>query len=1568
MADAAPSVNPTWGPGNAPPAIRRRKWLLAAIVGLVLITGIAIGLMFWFAPPRTPLALPIWIVAEPGSASPVPWAAQDRAALLESGVLGRTIDEPTANPNRDQIRLRFQALSRASRRESIVVYLAAAASVDAAGVVYILPSDPLGDHPRNRLPLADLLAAFKDCPARHRLLVLHLTPPHEDPLFALPPGELSAAIYRTLDDTPDAGRLCLVACAPGETPHASPDLGRTAFGYYLEAGLHGAADGWGGDRDGHVNANELASFVRARVSRWAAASLRTPQTPVLLGTAADFTLRTYARGRILQNYPTPPPGEAIAPPTGMTFPDWLKAGWERHDKWLADGRASAAPRAFALLRHALLAAERDLLSGRPAGEVQQSLDKQIASHDALALALSAVPTPDPLPTLAAAFPDYVLPEPALLDDLRTASSRADAAPPPPAPEAGKPIPPPTLPPEFEPFKAKPYPLLALAAFKLLAEDPPSAALVRRLSLLLSTKEPVPKFAEVLFIQRLAALAVPTSPVPWSPQRAALAIQTARDFEDAAARPEVYENAQRFVEEAYRQRADAEAILFAPGFAPAQEADRRLKLASLAAAELKAFSIQLHTSQVAASKASLWLGGAASAAEAGLIPLPAAVRFGTLFAEPGVGAATTLRDRIASLREREAELLAAQAEFILPFRPEVLTQLRNRVESGDADSAALAEADAVLCTPLLPVAERAALWNARAALSRRLSDEVVRKDAAEDDSHRRELSRPQSPDPRSLPPALPADTERTARTARLRKLWPERAAGDLDALRRKELARRLWAWHAERFTYEARDPSDPVPTDAGYKFSSSAARNCAVAAGGPSREPYLDIEPLPELVLRPDETEKPFDVKVRTIGTTKPENVGARAYSPSPAWVTIHGGTNGPFDPTQRIPFQIAVGERPEAHPELKGVLIEAEVTDGRTYHRRMPVELGDLANRLTLTVKPVGEKVQPVRAVELRPNGDPQAYELRLANPGKKAQSVIVRLPQYDRETERLTVEPEKDVKLKFKPPTPSTMLPVPPMGQPATPVDPFDPVKGNELEVVVIDPAEPDKVRQRFTVPVQVLDPADYLRVKGVAFTPAIGNRPNRLALEIVPARVPPGPPVPITATLPRERNPDVVRVRDANLSAPLPANGKSLTLYAENTTFKVGEPVAVGPPSEELPRVTVTVAADGCERVFTFTGRLPPLGGTVRLNPIAYPMVRVRAKPLPLDPKEPPPPAPLPTGPIPVRPYVEPVFASGLVPLPLELEVDNAPDGATVQIRLGTERLDLATGKLLFSPDVTLPLAPGEPPLPAKDRTAKIKFDPKGESLTFKGTLTDPAPTLPVEVLVGRRVIEARLIDRDGQPLRDPDGNEVVGRTRVVFDGAKPTGIEFLGLQPRMPQGKVMVVRATSDLPVSGVKEVAFFLGKPVKDGPPPAAVPVPGVLFDLQTNEWRATLPIENLKGPQTVSVQFVSKAGQVRALPVEIELADPAELNTPPPGSIRGTVTDNDFKQKGLKVFLYDAAAKPVKEAVTDANGLYEFKDMPAGTYFVYAYNVPTRRESKKRVDLKPGAKETIDLPLMLSGRP
>jgi hypothetical protein len=100
--------------------------------------------------------------------------------------------------------------------------------------------------------------------------------------------------------------------------------------------------------------------------------------------------------------------------------------------------------------------------------VKRTLDARLASAEQLATALRAVPTPEPLPTLAATFPGYALPEPALVEQLRTAAISVESRPVPVLAKPGEQPTDPALPPEFDAFKAKPHALLSAAAFVVLA--------------------------------------------------------------------------------------------------------------------------------------------------------------------------------------------------------------------------------------------------------------------------------------------------------------------------------------------------------------------------------------------------------------------------------------------------------------------------------------------------------------------------------------------------------------------------------------------------------------------------------------------------------------------------------------------------------------------------------------------------------------------------------------------------------------------------------------------------------------------------------------------------------------------------------------------------------------------------------------------------------------------------------------------------------------------------------------------------------------------------------------------
>jgi hypothetical protein len=1496
---------------------------------------------------------------------------EDRLALSDGGWLGRSRDEWSANPNRDQIRLRFRALANVPRAQPVVIYLASPAAVDAAGGVFLLPADRLVDHPRNRLPLTELLAAFHDCPARHRLLILNLVPPTEDPLFSSGRDDLSTAVFKTLEGNSDPNGLCLVACGPGQVPVASAELGRTVFGWYLEAGLRGEADGWAGDSpDGRVTVDELAAFLREKTGHWVTATRGGMQSPRLVGSATDFTLRALTRT----------PSENEKSETEFNYPEWLRMGWEQHDQWQRDGRAGASSWAFRKFRAALLSAEQDFLAGKPVAAVQRDLDRQLLAANQLASTLTAIPTPDPLPTLAALYPGYANPDPALLTELRDAARRFDSRPPAPPPAPGeKPTPEPLIPPEFDPFKAKPHATLALAVFLLLSDDPdPTPARVRALAQLLATQTLTPRFAETALIQRLAKLATQTPLIPWSSERAALVLQTARLLE-ASTNPEVFAWAEPAIDRAYRLRADAEAVYFAQGYASTTEASNRLREASATARRVKETADRLRIASTTWHEATAWLVGATEAVQTGTIPIAVAEQLAELIRKLGdtLSPPTTpldldaFVDRANEWDGQSNTVRATITEFARPFRGDAVTKLRARAESPEAGPAVIAELDVLLATPLLTVVDRANLWNARAALARKLADEAIRRDTTNRESLQKGLaSRPQV-DPRepASEPTVDLDAvrnrirwsaallrvggleestittlqtdlnrlaaDRFAFADRLRRAWVEEVPAQLTTstgsrsarlacvlpivpttavldspatnpatAAYRSAARATWMWQAARFEYESRELSGE---DAALSFAFAAARACRAVAG-PKAEMYLEVTPTAIPKLTPEHPTASLRMNFRAVGGDSRTDVRISTLSPSDGWVKVGQTAPVTLNPLRQgsTEFSLSAGDTPVSFPGALGVLVEAEA-GGRTYHRRVPVTLEEITDRLDLYIRTApGQLPIAAREIRIRPNSTIQPYQLLLANPTPKERKVIVRLAGLNRETDVVTIPPSKTTTLAFPGPPP---MPVPLVQPGQTPVlDEGLLVKGDELVLQLLDPADRETVRQTIRMPVIVAHPADYLRVTDPVFKPSAGSRSNRLSATIVPGDIPPGGPCNARLGFPAERNPGLV-IRDGSLTGSVVRGGPPVSLYADNLAL----------PGLAGTDVWVTISADGMERVITYTAFLPSLGENVRLMPVGKPMVRVK---------------------------VEPV-ATGTKPLPVTLEVDNAPPDATLEFLIGTAKDDDSP----VVADLIMPIPT------AKDVAARVKFDLKGETLLLSGSIKDHGPKLPIELLVGKRVLEARLLDRKGNIL-------ATHRANVVFDGTPPQKVHFTDLPPKARKDRPLLVRATCDPTVSGIKDVKFFLGQPQKNEPPQNPPPIAGKLFDEKTNEWRASIPVEGQKGIVTVGVQFTTNVGLAAIEVQEVELMDPAELNKPEPGHIAGKLIEGRIPQPEAVVFLLDEKDDVKAKTTTKPDGTFEFKDVIPGSYFLFSNKESTNRHIKQEVVVKPGETLMLTLELLL----
>jgi hypothetical protein len=1491
-------------------------------------------------------------------------------ALANGAWLGRPREDWAANPNRDQIRLRFRALAHVARDQPVVVYVASPAAVDAAGGVFLLPADRLGDHPRNRLPLNELLAALHDCPARHRLLILNLIPENEDPLFSPPPGDLSHAIFDTFQGADDPNLLCLVASSPGQIPVASPVLGRTVFAWYLEAGLRGDASGWkDASPNGRVSVEELAAYVRAATGRWVSATRGGTQTPRLIGTAADFTLRAL---------PQMQPEREATTGSDFTYPEWLRTGWQQHEQWLRDGRGEAAPRALLKLQAALLDAERNFLAGQSPSVLQRELDGQISAANQLASVLMAVPTPDPLPTLASIVPGYANPDSALLAELRDAARRFDTRPPAlPLAPGEKVAPEPLVPPEFDSFKAKPHLSLALATFLLLSEDPdPTPGRIRALAQLLATQTATPRFAETALIQRLANLAAQSPVVPWSSDRAALVLQTARLLE-----PCIDTNvsiwAAAALDRVYRLRANAEAVYFAPEYASTVAASNRLREAAAAARRLKEATDRLRNATATWYEAIRSLLGATELIQSGTIPVSVAEQLAERTRKLGdtLVPPTTAFD-LDAFAERAQEwdsqsnsVRTALQEFSRPFESAAIAQLLAKSQVPETGTATIVELHVLLATPLLHASERASLWNARIALERRLAEEALRAEATDWEAIRKGLASRPVVNPREAATEPPVDVEqvrqrvrctsallrvggleestvtklaselnglvadRFAFADRLRRVWLEDlpaqlvGAADSHAARlasimplvpasacldspatnpvtqlSRQASRTTWAWQAARFEYESRE----LPLeDSTRSFAIAAARACR-AVSGPHTAHDLELSPSNPAKLTPEHPTAALGLKIRAVGGDRQSQVLLSTLTPSDGWIKVGRTAPVSLDPLRQssVELKLSAGDSPVSFPGALGFLVEAEF-GGRTYHLRVPVTLEEITDRLDVLIRTAPDQSpRAAREIRVRPNGIAQPYQLLLANPNYRERKVVARLARLNRETPVVTIPPGKAVLLAFPAPPPL------PPGQtiPPTPVEEGLILTSEELVLQLFDPSDRETVRQTIRLPISVIPPTDYLRVADAVFKPAAGSRSNRLSATVVPGDIPPGGPCNVRLGFPNDRNPGLL-VRDGSLTAPLARGGPPVSLYADNLAL----------PGVAGTDVWVTIAADGMERAATYSASLPTLGETVRLTPIGTPMVRVKVEP----------------------------FATGTEPLPVTLEVDNPPPEAALEFLVGTALDDNAA----IVPDLTLPIRT------AKDVAARVKFDAKGETLLLSGSIKDHAPKLPVELLVGKRVLEVRLLDRAGQRV-------ATHRAKVTFDGTPPRNVHFTDLAPKARKDQPLLVRATCDPIISGIKEVKFFIGQPQKNALPASPAPIVGKLFDERTNEWRATLPVDGQKGIITVGVQFTSLAGLSQIEVQEVELLDPAEFYKPEPGQIAGKLVEGRLPQPALTVFLYDDKGNAKAKTQTKPDGTFEFKDLLPGSYYLFSEKESTNRQIKQEVVVKAGETLPVTLELLL----
>jgi hypothetical protein len=397
-----------------------------------------------------------------------------------------------------------------------------------------------------------------------------------------------------------------------------------------------------------------------------------------------------------------------------------------------------------------------------------------------------------------------------------------------------------------------------------------------------------------------------------------------------------------------------------------------------------------------------------------------------------------------------------------------------------------------------------------------------------------------------------------------------------------------------------------------------------------------------------------------------------------------------------------------------------------------------------------------------------------------------------------ITVNGGSTVGVSFAEKSPS---PIP--GQAPSP-SPSSPALAVELEgplSLSLFDADSGKLLSESRFEVSLASPGEYVRLTDARFEPpsAANKGSNRLVVTLRAIGLYSGPAIKAELVLPPSRIPGLRGTFDGTLRAELDPKLGEATLMAKGIQLD----------ERESERGFCYINIDDYKRAFILNTTFARRGDATTTRIDLAPDLRLLAQ------------SPVRSG----SKYV------------VEVEVDNAPPDATLQLSLG--RLELSG----FVPERILP--------PRGPRDRRVRVGLAQGNLAFEAALADWSIPIDTEGLSGSLALKAVLAGRDGREIRS-----VIHR--VIVDDSAPRDVRIVNLPDQGRRGSQLLVTASGKPSESGTKEVNFFWGKPLPDGKlPPNVELIKAEAVDSTGTTWsaRLTLP-EDKKGMTPLSVQFRS----------------------------------------------------------------------------------------------------------------
>jgi hypothetical protein len=517
----------------------------------------------------------------------------------------------------------------------------------------------------------------------------------------------------------------------------------------------------------------------------------------------------------------------------------------------------------------------------------------------------------------------------------------------------------------------------------------------------------------------------------------------------------------------------------------------------------------------------------------------------------------------------------------------------------------------------------------------------------------------------------------------------------------------------------------------------------------------------------------------------------------------------------------------------------------------------------------------------------------------------------------------------KPMPPMPAAApMPVPmpmPMGPPPPPgTELLAKAQKYTFTLRAFDAKSKDKPLAVRETTVSIRQPRDYVTVSDIRFT---RNNAERLLFADLRATTELGePPVTVELQFPRQDNLQADMLRDGVYRRSLSKRDQTVRLFAENLPF---------PKKTVDENGRVYIAVDGIARAFIFEPAFHRDSDNARVVEFNDSAVRVYEK----DKKD----------------VVTTVYSRPIEGVPLRVEVDNPPTGATLELRV-----DRARNRRFEQPDEIIAKS-----IPREER---IWLDPAGPAEAVQITTRVNDWMLPVDMrdTRGKIAFEAALV-RGGKPImvKRGDGSlaAVTHTGTFIIDDTPPEEVTIGTLPKKHVRGQPLRVEVFARDPESDIAKVVVFLGKPGPDGKLPDGEKIEAVKSPAGGGLWIAMVPLAaDKKGEIDLSAQATNSVGMTANNVQKIVLVDPP----PPPttGTIIATVELQRRPQPNVAVVMKDAEGKDKGAAKTNDKGEVKFEKVPPGVYKLSAAraDASTGTKGEEGITVEAGKEHKITINL------